>query len=541
MTLSSYLYRSRHGIYYFRWPIPCHLEKNRTSVRVSLRTRCPDRAGDLARHLASCGRLLRENDGLPRLKQNEIRQKVRAYFKAQLDQYIDWLDRRGMSKNALVDAREEMLDHEDYLKRDDPHPTYLPIARFKTQMKVSDDDWDASLPRIALELRKGRRDMLRRVIEAAERLENYSYNDAPPTASAAPAPALPASSPLGAALDDFIAEHSRQWASKTVGQNRAYLKILIEFFGPDRLLATITKQDASDVKKVLQALPASRNTKPKLKAMPLMQVIKEPGHDKIAAKTINSHIQMFKMFFDWAERHGYSSHTLFKGMKVKKDKDSRSERKPFTLDQTLLIHTELTQNPSGLVRKESHKWGMLLGMYTGARLNEICQLDIADVQQEGNTWFLNITDDGDDNKSVKSKAGRRKVPLHSELIRLGFLDLVRNRRNAARLFPDYSYSANGGYGRNLGRWCNESFLPKLGIKQPGLVFHSLRHTVVTRLSQADVPEPVVQCIVGHARSGVTQEVYNREGYTLVQLKAAIDRFDIRAPLKIAPTPVLRYL
>ncbi|WP_424984459.1 site-specific integrase [Microbulbifer sp. S227A] len=460
------------------------------------------------------------------LRQDEIREKVQAYFKAQLDQYMNWLDRRGLSKNALVDVREEMLDHETYVDMETAHPQWLPVARFKRKMDISDADWDASQPRATIELRKGRRDMLRRVLEAAERLEQYSYDDATAIAPAPPAPALPASSPLGAAVDDFIAEHSRQWVPKTIGQNRAYLNILVEYFGPDRLLATITKQDASEVKKILQALPASRNTKPKLKAMPLMQVIKEPGHKKIAAKTINSHIQMFKMFFDWAERHGHAPHTLFEGMKVRKDKASESERKPFTQDQACLIYTELTENPSGLVRKDSHKWGMLLGMFTGARLNEICQLDIADVQQDGETWFLNITDEGDDTKSVKSKAGRRNVPLHSELIRLGFLDFVDSRRNGRRLFPDYSYSANGGYGRALGRWCNESFLPKLGVKKPGLVFHSLRHTVVTRLSQADVPEPIVQCIVGHARSGVTQEVYNREGYTLAQLKTAIDRFAI---------------
>lgn len=526
MKLSSYLSHSRHGIFYFRWPISSSIEGKRTTVRISLRTRCPDRAGDLARHLASCGRILDENKALAGLRQDEIRQKVREYFKAQLDQYLEWLDRRGLSKNALADAREEMLDHGSFLDIDSAHPKWLPVARFKRKSGVSDAEWDDSLPRIATELRKGRRDVLRLVLEAAERLEHYSFSNDPEIASVPPAPALLASSPLGVAVDDFIAEHSRQWAGKTIGQNRAYLNILVEYFGPDRLLATITKQDASEVKKVLQALPSSRNTKPKLKAMPLMQVIKEPGHKKIAAKTINSHIQMFKMFFDWAERHGHSPHTLFDGMKVKKDKASESERRPFAPDQVRLIYTELTENPSGLVRKDSHKWGMLLGMFTGARLNEICQLDIADVKQDGDTWLLNITDEGDDTKSVKSKAGRRKVPLHSELIRLGFLDFVDSRRNGTRLFPDYSYSANGGYGRNLGRWCNESFLPKLGIKQPGLVFHSLRHTVVTRLSQADVPEPIVQCIVGHARSGVTQEVYNREGYTLAQLKGAIDRFAI---------------
>ena len=526
MMLSSYLSPSRHGIYYFRWPIPSSLEGKRTTVRISLRTRCPDRAGDLARHLASCGRILRENNALAGLRQSEIREKVQAYFKAQLDQYLDWLDRRGLSKNALEDVRCEMLDHESYLDMEMESDQYLPVKPFLRKSGLTAQDWQASQPMMQRELRKGRRDLLRAVLEAAERLEHYSYDDAPAIAPAAPAPALPASSPLGAAVDDFIAEHSRQWAGKTIGQNRAYLNILVEYFGPDRLLATITKQDASEVKKVLQALPASRNTKPKLKATPLMQVIKEPGHKKIAAKTINSHIQMFKMFFDWAERHGHAPHKLFEGMKVRKDKASESERKPFTPDQARLIYTELTENPSGLVRKDSHKWGMLLGMFTGARLNEICQLDIADVQQDGDTWFLNITDEGDDTKSVKSKAGRRKVPLHSELIRLGFLDFVESRRIGTRLFPDYSYSANGGYGRNLGRWCNESFLPKLVIKQPGLVFHSLRHTVVTRLGQANVPEPIIQCIVGHARSGVTQEVYLREGYTLAQLKEAINRFAI---------------
>jgi hypothetical protein len=159
--------------------------------------------------------------------------------------------------------------------------------------------------------------MLRRVLEAAERLEQYSYDEAPAIAPAAPAPALPASSPLGAAVDDFIAEHARQWAGKTIGQNRAYLNILVEYFGADRLLATITKQDASEVKRVSQALPASRNTKPKLKAVPLIKVIKEPGQKKIVAKTINSRIQMFKMFFDWAERHGHAPLTLFEGMKAK--------------------------------------------------------------------------------------------------------------------------------------------------------------------------------------------------------------------------------
>ncbi|EBA14444.1 site-specific recombinase, phage integrase family protein [Roseobacter sp. SK209-2-6] len=208
----------------------------------------------------------------------------------------------------------------------------------------------------------------------------------------------------------------------------------------------------------------------------------------------------------------------------KRAKKNEIRRKPFTPEQTQRILTELTENPSGLVRRESHKWGMLLAMFTGARLNEVCQLNIADVRHKDNIWFLDITDEGDDNKKLKTEAGRRKVPVHSELIRFGFLEFVQSRSKGKRLFPDFNHNANGGYERSLGRWCNERFLPELGIKEPGIVFHCFRHTIVTRLSQADVPEPIVQCIVGHARSGVTQEVYMREGYKLSQLKTAIDEF-----------------
>jgi integrase len=374
------------------------------------------------------------------------------------------------------------------------------------------------------ELRKGRRDMLRAVVEAADGQQHYSYINTDRDTEEPPAPALPASSQLGSTVDDFIAEHARQWAAKTTNQNRAYLNILLEWFGPDRLMGTITKQDASAVKKVLQALPSSRNTKPALKGLPLADVIKLRDYPTISPKTINSHIQMFSSFFDWAERHGYTSNKLFDGMKVAKAKNAATERKPFSQQLTRLIFTELTDNPSGIVRKGSHKWGALLGMFTGARLNEICQLEMADIKQEEGIWFLHITDEGDNNKRVKAKASRRKVPVHSELIRLGLLEFVDSRKHATRLFPDFSYNTNGGYGRNLGRWYNETFLPKLGIKEPALVFHSLRHTVVTRLAQAGVAEPLYQCLVGHARDGVTQEVYMREGFTLGQLSEAIEKF-----------------
>ena len=460
---------------------------------------------------------------MARLRQDQIRELVGVYFKAQLKQYLEWLNNRGFSANTLEDMRCEEFDHALSIDQESSYPRYLPKARFMRKMDVSEADWDDSQPRIVQELHRGRRDMLRAVLEAAEGVNAYALTATPEMVSSRP---QPLSAPLGEAVDDFMSEHSRNWPEKTTRQVRSYLNILIEYFGPDRRLEEITKRDASDIQRLMQSLPARRNVKPELKKLALRDVIKVTGHERVSPKTINSHIDTYRRFFDWAERHDKSPHKLFVGLKVPKARDSATVRKPFNTTQTRQLFAELTTNTSGLVRNDSHKWGTLLGLFTGARLNEICQLDIADVKQENDIWFLNITDEGGDNKSVKASASRRKVPLHSELIRLGFLDFVGSRSRHDRLFPDYSFYPNGGFGRTLGRWVNESFLPKLEMKEPGLVFHSFRHTVVTRLGQAGVAEPVIQHLVGHAREGVTQEVYFRDGYSLNQLKEAVECFTI---------------
>ncbi len=469
MKLSAYLSPSRHGIYYFRWPLPLAESCKRTSVRISLRTRCPDRAGDLARYLASCGRLIRDNSDLARLRQDEIREMVRNFFQRRLKRYVERLNEAGMPDHTLDAMKQEIEFHEDAAGGCDDFSTQILgelIPAFRTSAGLSDAQWTENEDDLLRELRKARRDQLRAALSAAEGREHYSFSDG---AKTPPTPREPASAPLGAAINDFMDEHSREWPAKTTNQVRAYLSILLEYFGPDRRLGSITKQDASEVKKVLQALPASRKTKPALKDLPLLEVIQVTGHKTIAPKTINSHIDAFRRFFDWAERHGHSPNKLFEGMKVPKAKNAETERKPFTREQTQLIYNELTKNTSGLVKSESHKWGSLIGLFTGARLNEICQLDIADIQEDDGGWFFDITDEGGNKKRVKANASRRKVPVHSELIRLGLLDFVEARSSKQRLFYDYSYNSNGGYGRNLSRWFNETtFLPKLGI-QSGLL------------------------------------------------------------------------
>lgn len=168
-------------------------------------------------------------------------------------------------------------------------------------------------------------------------------------------------------------------------------------------------------------------------------------------------------------------------------------------------------------------------MFSGARLNEVCQLQVQDIAQVEDTWVFNLTEDGDALKRLKSSAARRRVPVHSQLIKLGLLDFRSKleQRGEERLFPDYPYSPKHGYGDKLSKWFNRTFTTQLGIKSDAHVFHGLRHTFATRLGQADVPTERIQFIVGHERQGVTHQVYMKEGDTLVQTREAVERYPQR--------------
>ena len=69
---------------------------------------------------------------------------MHAFFKAQLDQYLDWLDRRGLSKSALEDIRCEILDHESYLDTEMESGQYLPVKPFLKKSGLTAQDWQSS-------------------------------------------------------------------------------------------------------------------------------------------------------------------------------------------------------------------------------------------------------------------------------------------------------------------------------------------------------------------------------------------------------------
>ncbi|MDT7834786.1 DUF6538 domain-containing protein [Aquabacterium sp. OR-4] len=159
-------------------------------------------------------------------------------------------------------------------------------------------------------------------------------------------------------------------------------------------------------------------------------------------------------------------------------------------------------------------WLPVLALFTGGRINELSQLYLDDIKElEPGLWVIDFNlanpdkqnSDDDDiapDKSLKTVAAERQVPIHSKLLELRLLDYVAALRIAGhqRLFPELIHHPDKGYGKAASSWFNERFLGKrLKLPRDGRkVFHSFRHTVNTALERAGVPDKAFKQLLGHS-------------------------------------------
>lgn len=188
---------------------------------------------------------------------------------------------------------------------------------------------------------------------------------------------------------------------------------------------------------------------------------------------------------------------------------------------------------------DAHFWAPLLALYTGGRVNEICQLCVKDVlrsrplrSEKARIWYININDD-EVNQSVKSAASLRNVPIHDDLIQLGFIDFYEARAKQVKpndqLFEEMVHCSSNGWGRQISRWFNgegkfKGYLDAVQLtSREKKTFHSFRHTAVQCLRDAGVDEAAIAATVGHEHKSTTG-IYG-SGYALSILKGVIDKLD----------------
>jgi integrase len=180
------------------------------------------------------------------------------------------------------------------------------------------------------------------------------------------------------------------------------------------------------------------------------------------------------------------------------------DREIYTRADTLKLHQAALDN------KDKPLADLIaLGWYTGARIEELCRLNKDNV----------ITIDGIrcfDFPRSKSKASKRVVPIHPSLLLT--IDRLCEDSTDTFLIPTSSHDHYGkrshAISKAFGRLRTAAGFSKLHV------FHSFRHTVVTELIRADVPDALAKELVGHETGSVTHDVYSK-GASAVQKLAAI--------------------
>lgn len=227
-----------------------------------------------------------------------------------------------------------------------------------------------------------------------------------------------------------------------------------------------------------------------------------------AEKTAKDHLDGVKALLNSAVGLGWLQSNPWQGHRVKVKKTR--PRRPWTaanlcqlFDSPLFAAYQLpTLKHAG---GAAAYWVPLLGIYTGARQSDLCQLRTMDVEEEGGGLFIHITSDAEDEDegilgtSMKTLQGRRKLPVHSALMALGFGDYWRDVKLAghAALFPGVHRVEGRPAGEQFSKWFS-TYRKAQGITARYVDFHGFRHTVSTRLMGAGVPDSASNYITGHS-------------------------------------------
>lgn len=359
---------------------------------------------------------------------------------------------------------------------------------------------------------------------------------------------IPLAPLLSTVVNDFLQRYNQR-NTTTLSKLKSTLPIFVELVG-DKPINTILQAEVNNYFELVQKLPIRRDSK-KYRGKSIKKIIATHSGRCISEGTFDSTYRAtVSLLINWASVHykdqGFPSLTV-QGAVYRGDRaygiNKQRALKPSEIN-TLFTHPMMqkyAKNP-----KYAHYcWLPLIGLFTGARINEVCQLNpFTDIKQdqESGIWYLHFTDESEAavgvNKSIKTNSSYRIVPIHSKLLKLGFLHYVERLKNNNNkcLFPAWQ-PRKGKASTNASRWFIR-YLEIIGLRDDSVGarlsgFHCFRHTFITHGMQNKISG--IFAITGHdndvvegiGKISAVAKGYWTQGITdnIIEKQATIERFD----------------
>ncbi|EMR46730.1 tyrosine-type recombinase/integrase [Pseudomonas putida] len=241
---------------------------------------------------------------------------------------------------------------------------------------------------------------------------------------------------------------------------------------------------------------------------------------QITHESFESFLQSLKLSKQSKQTAIFACRAFWKFLTIK-DRRLKDKDNPFAdhkipsmrKEQTKTSYTAFTKEEVEQIFAESMKSGdqmlantIMIGAYTGCRIEEICQLHKSRVTE---TSFTVI--------DAKTRAGNRTIAIPSKLEKL-FSELCKATPDGFLI----ASSGNNKYGKRSDPLSKRfgRLKKKMGFGNEK-VFHSIRKTTATMLERSGIPPLTIMSILGHARGTITFDIYAK-GPTVEQMKTALD-------------------
>ncbi len=342
-------------------------------------------------------------------------------------------------------------------------------------------------------------------------------------------------------VDEFLELRKGTIGEKLLKEYQVLTQDFIEIIG-DIGASELSKEHIRRYINTQIKLPINIKKNPRYRDLSINEILQLKNLKPQSRGNVNKYLTRLTTFLNFGVSQGYFKENYILGMKVPlSKKEGRKRREPFSpedlkkilspktyLDWTVNFKKITSNQYTSFTTVKSVKyqfpyyWSFLIGILSGMRTNEICQLRLEDIIQEKKIWMFKV--DESENTRVKTESGIRKVCVHPNLISLGFIDYVEilKSKGVDRVFHELTKQRDG-YATKVSQHYNEKFLPSLGVwKKQIKVLYCTRHTFINKCYQKGVDRDIIKSLVGH-EPDFTIDIYGGNPFTPEQLYKGISK------------------
>lgn len=255
----------------------------------------------------------------------------------------------------------------------------------------------------------------------------------------------------------------------------------------------------------------------------------------LAPATIRKQISLLRALFATGQNANLLDDNVVHGVRTEGKVKAGAGKPPFSVaDLNALFSSPVyvSNTKMGEPKERAKYWLPLLGLYTGARLEELGQLSPTDIRAETyrdasgteqTAQVIYITNEGE-GQGIKNNASYRRLPIHAKLIELGFLDYV-STQSGKRLFPSLTANKHGRetalYSRSFGQYLRNA-CPTIDKRKS---FHSFRHLFKDVCREHGIEKDVRDAIQGHSE-GDSAGDYGGQFYPLRPMVEAMAKYKV---------------